>query len=147
MRATNRKSLTGSIVNAELGAGVEAEIELGQIPLQVLTIHVLIGADQAPFEYAEKAFESVGVHVAARPFELGVIDAFVRCMASELVVLGLVGDDPRSLVNVLADHRADHAVIEERTVDVHVLRLRKALKGADGLIRTVRSVGYMLSEK
>jgi len=41
----------------------------------------------------------------------------------------------------------DHAVIEERTVDVHVLRLRKALKEAEGLIRTVRSVGYMLSEK
>ena len=41
----------------------------------------------------------------------------------------------------------DHAVIEERTVDVHVLRLRKALKSADALIRTVRSVGYMLSEK
>ena len=41
----------------------------------------------------------------------------------------------------------DHAVIEERTVDVHVLRLRKALKSAEGLIRTVRSVGYMLSEK
>ena len=41
----------------------------------------------------------------------------------------------------------DHAVIEERTVDVHVLRLRKALRGAEGLIRTVRSVGYMLSEK
>lgn len=41
----------------------------------------------------------------------------------------------------------DHAVIEERTVDVHVLRLRKALKQAEGLIKTVRSVGYMLSEK
>jgi two-component system phosphate regulon response regulator PhoB len=41
----------------------------------------------------------------------------------------------------------DHAVIEERTVDVHVLRLRKALKEAESLIRTVRSVGYMLSEK
>ncbi|MDB5963018.1 MAG: DNA-binding response regulator [Massilia sp.] len=41
----------------------------------------------------------------------------------------------------------NHAVIEERTVDVHVLRLRKALKGAEGLVRTVRSVGYMLSEK
>ena len=40
----------------------------------------------------------------------------------------------------------DHAVIEERTVDVHVLRLRKALKDAESLIRTVRSVGYMLSE-
>jgi two-component system phosphate regulon response regulator PhoB len=41
----------------------------------------------------------------------------------------------------------DHVVIEERTVDVHVLRLRKALKEAESLIRTVRSVGYMLSEK
>lgn len=41
----------------------------------------------------------------------------------------------------------DHVVIEERTVDVHVLRLRKALKDAEALIKTVRSVGYMLSEK
>ncbi len=41
----------------------------------------------------------------------------------------------------------DHAVIEERTVDVHVLRLRKVLKGAEHLIKTVRSVGYMLTEK
>ncbi len=41
----------------------------------------------------------------------------------------------------------DHAVIEERTVDVHVLRLRKALKESENLIKTVRSVGYMLSEK
>jgi two-component system phosphate regulon response regulator PhoB len=39
------------------------------------------------------------------------------------------------------------AVIEERTVDVHVLRLRKALKASEKLIKTVRSVGYMLSEK
>jgi two-component system phosphate regulon response regulator PhoB len=28
-----------------------------------------------------------------------------------------------------------------------VLRLRKALKEADNLIKTVRSVGYMLTEK
>jgi two-component system phosphate regulon response regulator PhoB len=41
----------------------------------------------------------------------------------------------------------NHAEIEERTVDVHVLRLRKALKSADGMVKTVRSVGYMLSEK
>lgn len=41
----------------------------------------------------------------------------------------------------------DHVVIEERTVDVHVLRLRRALKEAGDLIKTVRSVGYILSEK
>ena len=42
---------------------------------------------------------------------------------------------------------SDQLDIEERTVDVHVLRLRKALKGQEGLIRTVRGMGYMLSEK
>jgi two-component system phosphate regulon response regulator PhoB len=41
----------------------------------------------------------------------------------------------------------DHAEIEERTVDVHILRLRKALKASEGLIKTIRSVGYMLSAK
>ena len=41
----------------------------------------------------------------------------------------------------------DASAVEERTVDVHVLRLRKALKEAEKLIKTVRSVGYMLSEK
>ena len=36
------------------------------------------------------------------------------------------------------------AYVEERTVDVHVLRLRKALKphGVDGMVQTVRGVGY-----
>ena len=37
--------------------------------------------------------------------------------------------------------------VEERTVDVHVLRLRKTLKphGVDQLIQTVRGVGYRFS--
>lgn len=37
--------------------------------------------------------------------------------------------------------------IEERTVDVHVLRLRKSLKpfDADGLLKTVRGAGYLFS--
>lgn len=39
--------------------------------------------------------------------------------------------------------------IEERTVDVHILRLRKLLKpfGLDGMVRTVRGAGYRFSEK
>ena len=41
----------------------------------------------------------------------------------------------------------DHVVLEERTVDVHILRFRKALGEAEFLIKTIRSVGYMLSEK
>ena len=38
--------------------------------------------------------------------------------------------------------------VEERTVDVHIRRLRKELNGNDSqaLIRTVRSGGYSLDE-
>jgi two-component system phosphate regulon response regulator PhoB len=41
----------------------------------------------------------------------------------------------------------DHVFIEERTVDVHIRRLRKALEpsGHDRLIQTVRSAGYRFS--
>lgn len=43
----------------------------------------------------------------------------------------------------------DHVFIEERTVDVHVLRLRKALAAAEaqGLVQTVRGLGYRLSAR
>ena len=41
----------------------------------------------------------------------------------------------------------DHVFIEERTVDVHMLRLRKALAphGLQHLLQTVRGLGYRLS--
>jgi two-component system phosphate regulon response regulator PhoB len=41
----------------------------------------------------------------------------------------------------------DHVFIEERTVDVHIKRLREALDkaGCAGLIQTVRGAGYRLS--
>ncbi len=43
----------------------------------------------------------------------------------------------------------DHVFIEERTVDVHVLRLRKALTPARAqhLVQTVRGLGYRLSTR
>jgi two-component system phosphate regulon response regulator PhoB len=41
----------------------------------------------------------------------------------------------------------DHVFIEERTVDVHIRRLRKSLEptGHDRLIETVRGAGYRFS--
>lgn len=43
----------------------------------------------------------------------------------------------------------DHVFVEERTVDVHVLRLRKALAAANAqhLVQTVRGLGYRLSTR
>jgi two-component system, OmpR family, phosphate regulon response regulator PhoB len=39
----------------------------------------------------------------------------------------------------------DHVFIEERTVDVHVKRLREALGAAGAMIQTVRGAGYRLT--
>ncbi|MEP6790212.1 MAG: phosphate regulon transcriptional regulator PhoB [Ramlibacter sp.] len=39
----------------------------------------------------------------------------------------------------------DHVFIEERTVDVHVKRLREALGAAGAMIETVRGAGYRLT--
>ncbi|HSB48645.1 MAG TPA: winged helix-turn-helix domain-containing protein, partial [Burkholderiales bacterium] len=40
----------------------------------------------------------------------------------------------------------DHVFVEERTVDVHIRRLRQALEasGHDRLVETVRSSGYRM---
>ena len=50
----------------------------------------------------------------------------------------------------LLDHVwGDHVFIEERTVDVHIKRLREALAPAEvsNLIETVRGVGYRLTQQ
>lgn len=39
----------------------------------------------------------------------------------------------------------DHVFIEERTVDVHVKRLRESLGGAGAMVETVRGAGYRLT--
>lgn len=41
----------------------------------------------------------------------------------------------------------DHVFIEERTVDVHIKRLREALGEAGGLIETVRGAGYRIASQ
>jgi len=39
----------------------------------------------------------------------------------------------------------DHVYIEERTVDVHIKRLREALGDAAAMVETVRGAGYRLT--
>ena len=41
----------------------------------------------------------------------------------------------------------DHVLIEERTVDVHVKRLREALGEAGSMVETVRGVGYRITHQ
>ena len=39
----------------------------------------------------------------------------------------------------------DHVCIEERTVDVHVKRLREAMAAAGHMVETIRGAGYRLT--
>jgi two-component system phosphate regulon response regulator PhoB len=50
-----------------------------------------------------------------------------------------------SRTNLLDKIWGDHVFIEERTVDVHIKRLREALGEAASMIETVRGAGYRLS--
>lgn len=77
-------------------------------------------------------------HVNGKPLELGAI---------EFRMLSVLVSHPQqvfSRAQLLDRVWGDHAFIEERTVDVHILRLRKALAahGVEELIQTVRGVGY-----
>jgi len=41
----------------------------------------------------------------------------------------------------------DHTFIEERTVDVHIMRLRKSLGSAADYVKTIRGVGYKITSE
>jgi two-component system phosphate regulon response regulator PhoB len=74
----------------------------------------------------------------------------VRMGLAEFKLLSFLAGHPDrvfSRTQLLDNVWGDHVFIEERTVDVHVLRLRKALApvGAQHLMQTVRGLGYRLS--
>ena len=69
---------------------------------------------------------------------------------SEFKLLSFLVNHPDrvySRAQLLDNVWGDHVFIEERTVDVHVLRMRKALTPANAqhLVQTVRGLGYRLS--
>ena len=74
----------------------------------------------------------------------------VRIGLAEFKLLTFLAGHPERVFSrsqLLDNVWGDHVFIEERTVDVHVLRLRKALTpvGAQALVQTVRGLGYRLS--
>ena len=79
--------------------------------------------------------------VEGRPVKMG--------LAEFRLLSYLVGHPERvfSRGQLLDSVWGDHVFIEERTVDVHVLRLRRALApvGAQALVQTVRGLGYRLA--
>jgi two-component system phosphate regulon response regulator PhoB len=82
--------------------------------------------------------------------EVAVEGRPVRIGLAEFKLLTFLAGHPERVFSrsqLLDNVWGDHVFIEERTVDVHVLRLRKALTpvGAQSLVQTVRGLGYRLS--
>jgi two-component system phosphate regulon response regulator PhoB len=76
-----------------------------------------------------------------------VADAPVKLDQSEFRLLTFLVTHPErvfSRAQLLDKVWGGEAFLEERTVDVHIMRLRKSLDVAASYIKTVRSVGYML---
>ena len=78
---------------------------------------------------------------------MGNLDSQTSTILAVVVVLVLVALAAWYFVQKRQSERLQQRFGPEygRTVDVHVLRLRKALGRAKSLIKTVRGAGYMLS--
>ena len=129
-RHRNRGALR--IIDPKLGAGVHAEVELSQVLVKVLLVHVLLDADETALEDAEVVFKGVGVNVTTRPLVLGVVNGFVlHDLKPE--VLRAVGDMAAVLMQMFRGHAADVLVIE-----VHGAYITVALNEAEDLRRRAR---------
>ena len=81
--------------------------------------------------------------------EIRVGDRAVECTPKEFAILETLAEDPgRAFTRQQLLERAfgfDYYGLE-RTVDVHVMRLRKKIGTAGDLLETVRGVGYRLRD-
>ena len=86
-RAFDRDGLALHVVDAKLGARVLAEIELGQIAVQMLFAAVLINTDHAALKDAVISLDGVGIYFVSIPVGVALLAAMMvnRSVLRELV--------------------------------------------------------------
>src|SRR5207249_1293101 len=113
---------SGRSLNVRHGAGIAlgsishhavvvSEVELSDIPVQMLNAYMVKRANQAALEDAEIALNRVGMRVPARVLPARVVESTV---ASELapdlaVVLGVIRHQVALLIGLLVQHATDSA--------------------------------------
>ena len=118
-------------------------------PRELLSRMRAVFRRRAP-QHSGEALEYGSLQVDPSRHEILVNGVPVKMGLAEFKLLKfLIGYPGRvfSRAQLLDSVWGDHVFIEERTVDVHVLRLRKVLAplNAQHLIQTVRGIGYRLS--
>ena len=103
-------------------------------------------------EHSGEALEYGPLIVDPARHQVSVAGTSIKLGLAEFKLLRYLVSHPDrvfSRAQLLDSVWGDHVFIEERTVDVHVLRLRKALAtvNAQHLLQTVRGLGYQLSAR
>ena len=100
----------------------------------------------------DEALELDGLHLDTASQRVSANNAPIRLGPSEFRLLRFFMHNPERVYSreqMLDRVWGRNVYVEERTVDVHIRRLRKALAphGFDGFIQTVRGSGYRFSNK
>jgi hypothetical protein len=117
------------VIDAELGAGVHAEIKLRQVAVKVLLVDVLEHADESALEDAEEAFKSVGMHIAPRLLVLGMVNGFV--LQDLALVHGRAVSHQAAVLMQMLNQRIPHVLV----IEVHAADIPAALDEAEYLGR------------
>ena len=99
-------------------------------------------------EQASEALEAGGLRLDAAAHRVRFQEQELRIGPTEFKLLRYLMAHPERVHargQLLDKVWGDHVFIEERTVDVHVKRLREALGTASGMVETVRGAGYRFS--
>ena len=105
----------------------------------------------APYEEQQDLLQFGPISLNTKTHDVIVAGVAVELTKTEFRLLRLFIENPRKVFSreqILDAVWGVNAFLGDRTVDVHILRLRKILQpqGADRMIETVRGSGYRLSE-
>ena len=105
----------------------------------------------AKYEERQALLMAGPISLNTRTHEVFVSNTPVELTKTEFKLLKLLIENPRKVFSreqILDAVWGMNAFLGDRTVDVHILRLRKILKphGVDRMITTVRGSGYRLSD-
>ena len=105
----------------------------------------------APYEEQQDLLQFGPISLNTKTHDVIVAGVAVELTKTEFRLLRLFIENPRKVFSreqILDAVWGVNAFLGDRTVDVHILRLRKILQpqGADRMIETVRGSGYRFSE-
>ena len=134
---------------AGLEAGADDYVTKPFSPRELVARIKAVLRRRAP-ETTEDAVEIGGLRLDPATHRLAADDKPINLGPTEFRLLHFLMTHPErvhSRAQLLDQVWGDHVFVEERTVDVHIRRLRSALEPSnhDGLVQTVRGSGYRFS--